>query len=405
MRLRTVESYWLLKNGLCYTYPSLKQNIKTEVVVVGGGITGALITASLLENGYKVIVLDKRDIAMGSTAATTAMIQYELDLPLVELQKKIGEESANLVYLESIKAVRELGRLIRKYKLSCEFKSKKSLYLAHDKKALEDLKQEFSARKSIGIRAEWLSEKQLKTNFGLKAPGGILSQVAASLDAYQMAHELFHLLTMKYPRALKIFDQTNIKKVESSAKGVQILIDHETGSKIDAKKIVYCSGFESTELIKEKVADLFETFVVISEEKVPMPKYLKNTLVWNTASPYIYFRTTGDGRVLIGGEDTSIRIGLLQEILKEQKSKSLMKKYSEINPDFSIVEDFTWAGTFGSTKDSLPYIGKCPDHPNNYFVLGFGGNGITFSVQGMKLIIALLEDETHPLLELYRFGR
>lgn len=57
------------------------------------------------------------------------------------------------------------------------------------------------------------------------------------------------------------------------------------------------------------------------------------------------------------------------------------------------------------TKDGLPYIGKSPEYENTLFVLGFGGNGITFSAQGMEMIVAMLQGKKHPLEELYRFGR
>ena len=82
MRLRTFESFWLLKNGLLYSYPSLQENIESEIVVVGGGITGALTSHALMEKGYKVLLIDKRDIAQGSSSATTSMLQYEIDVPI-----------------------------------------------------------------------------------------------------------------------------------------------------------------------------------------------------------------------------------------------------------------------------------------------------------------------------------
>ena len=82
MRLRTFESFWLLKNGLLYTYPTLQKNIKTEILVIGGGITGALISDALMDAGYEVTLIDRRDIGQGSTSATTSMLQYEIDEPL-----------------------------------------------------------------------------------------------------------------------------------------------------------------------------------------------------------------------------------------------------------------------------------------------------------------------------------
>ncbi len=74
-------------------------------------------------------------------------------------------------------------------------------------------------------------------------------------------------------------------------------------------------------------------------------------------------------------------------------------------PEVNFIEDFSWGGTFGTTKDGLPYIGKSPEFENTLFVLGFGGNGITFSVQGMEMIKNFLQGKVHKLAEYYRFGR
>jgi len=53
----------------------------------------------------------------------------------------------------------------------------------------------------------------------------------------------------------------------------------------------------------------------------------------------------------------------------------------------------------------LPYIGESPEYKNCLFCLGFGGNGITFSTQGRKIIVDLLQNKENALAEYYRFGR
>lgn len=154
MRLRTQESFWLLKNGLLFSYPSLQNSIKTQVVVVGAGITGALITHALLDCRYEVILIEKRDVGFGSTAATTAMLQYEIDVPLFKLAKAIGEENAVLCYKEGISAIYKLNKLIKEHKIECGFKLRQSLYFSHNANFAEWLYKEFKIRE--------------KHNFGVK---------------------------------------------------------------------------------------------------------------------------------------------------------------------------------------------------------------------------------------------
>lgn len=403
MRLRTAESYWLIKNGLIHSYPSLDENLSTDIVVVGAGITGALVSHALQRTGYRVVVIDKGDVAFGSTAATTSMLQYEVDESLVDLSEKIGAPGAGLCYLEGVKALDDIAALVTKEKIECGFEKKNSLLIAHSEKSRKTLEEEFEKRKSIGLPVKWLSASAVKKEFGLNSFGAILSSKAASLDAYRLAHGLFQKNAKRKKNPLRIYDQTPIKEIVETSRSVKVNL--ENGHHISCKHIVYCTGFQATQMLKENIASLFDTYAVISEAHLPLPQKLKKTLVWDTNNPYLYMRTTEDSRFLVGGEDSSLRMGLLREKLKDSKSKNLIGKLKEIAPGIDFIEDFTWAGTFGQTKDGLPYIGKSPEFKKSLFVLGFGGNGITYSVQAMKLIPQLLEGKSPDLAHYYRFGR
>ncbi len=401
MRLRTYESFWLVTNGILYSYPSLHGHHETcDVVVIGGGITGALISHALMEKGYSVVLLDKRDIANGSTSATTSMLQYEIDVPLYQLAEMIGEEEAALCYKAGIEAIQRLSALIGKLRLDCGFERKESLYIAREKKQLAWLRQEFEIRKKHDLGVKWLDAKEIKEEYGLACYGGILSEVAASVDAYSLAHEL---IAFNVSRGMKVYDQTLIKETKDDD-GVCLIVT-ESGSTVRCRKIVYCNGFEATEMLKEKTADLFYTYACVSEQGIAIPEKLKKTLVWDTGSPYLYMRSTDDGRFLVGGEDALTSHTFFQNKIKERKSQKLQKMLAKAMPGVSFIEDFSWAGIFGTTKDGLPYIGESPEFPGALFVLGFGGNGITFSVQGMQIITDLLEGKQNELAHWYRFGR
>lgn len=400
MRLRTFESFWLVKNGILHSYPSLHEDMQTEILVIGGGITGALISHALMDAGHKVMLIDRRDIAMGSSSATTSMLQYEIDVPMYQLSEMIGEEEAAVCYKAGIAAVLELKKLVETTKIECGFQMKESLYLAHNKEASLWLKKEFKIRQKHQLGVKWLNAATVKKEYGVKCHGAILSEVAASVDAYKLAHEL---IQVNVNRGMKVYDQTDIDLIETSGPEPKVIL--KTGQTIKARKIVCCTGYESTKLLREKVADLFYTYATVSEQGIKLNKKIQNTLMWDTGDPYLYMRTTDDGRFLIGGEDSSFNIPLFQQKIKDLKADKLIKKIGKIIPGIEFIEDFSWAGTFGTTKDGLPYIGESPEYENTFFVLGFGGNGITFSVQGMGIILDLLKGKDHKLAQFYRFGR
>ncbi|MFV8368879.1 NAD(P)/FAD-dependent oxidoreductase [Flavobacterium sp. LB2R40] len=401
MKLKSSEPFWLVKNGIINSYPSLRENLETEILIVGGGITGSLIAHQCIADGYKTMLIDRREIGHGSTSATTSMLQYEIDVPLYQLMDLIGENAAADCYWACYNSIDDLKKVVQQVKSDCGFKKKESLYYAAVKKDIGWLKKEFEARKKIGIPVKWLEADEIDEKYQLKnTHGGILSEQGGSIDAFRLAHDI---LAYNLEKGLKIFDKTDIKKVTYKQNGVTVVTEY--GTTIAAKKIIYCNGFESTEIIKDNFVKLLSTYAIVGERFEDDQSYLHNTLFWNTAKPYIYMRTTDDNRLLIGGEDEDFVNAKKRDSLLNVKSGKLTKYLQKILPNYDFRMDFVWAGTFGETKDGLPYIGKHPNFPSTYFVLGFGGNGITFSVIGMKLVSEMLKNRNHSLAKYFKFRR
>src|SRR5688572_29626063 len=105
MNLTTGYPYFLLKNGLPESYPKLNNDIKTDVVIIGGGISGALSAHTLAYADIPAAVIDARTIGMGSTCASTSLLQYEIDKPLFELSRQIGSTRALRAYRLCYRAI------------------------------------------------------------------------------------------------------------------------------------------------------------------------------------------------------------------------------------------------------------------------------------------------------------
>lgn len=401
MDLKSNEPFWLLKNGIVASYPSLKSDMECEVLIIGGGITGSLIAHQMIQDGYQTILIDKREICNGSTSATTSMLQYEIDLPLFELIDKIGEKGAVESYKGCSDSIDTIEKLAKELKTEAGFKRKKSLYFVSKKKDVSWMKKEYETRKKYGFDVKWLEAEEVQKEFGFQNTyGGILSRQGASIDAFKFAHEL---LEFNQKKGLDIFDKTEMKSVKYY-KGYN-LVTTTNGPQIKAKKIIYCIGYESKNLIKEKFVDLKSTYAIVSEIDHDKFKNITSTLVWNTDDPYMYMRTTDDGRLLIGGGDEDFYDAEKRDKLLNKKEKEILKTLQKIKPDYHFYTDFVWAGTFGETKDGLPYIGEHEKFRNSYFVLGFGGNGITFSVTGMEMASLFMENKKHLLSKYFKFGR
>jgi glycine/D-amino acid oxidase-like deaminating enzyme len=112
MDLKSGYPFWPIKNGLLASYPSVNENLTCDVAIVGGGITGALMAYHLTKAQFDVIVVDRRDIATGSTSASTALLQYEIDTPLSDLIGMVGRDHAVRSYLLCVEAIGKIERLI-----------------------------------------------------------------------------------------------------------------------------------------------------------------------------------------------------------------------------------------------------------------------------------------------------
>lgn len=400
MKLRSKEPYWLLKNGLIGTYPSLQKDISADILIVGGGITGALMAYQLCIEGYKTVLIDKRDISLGSTSASTSLLQYELDEPLYSLIGKVGEEAAVDTYLEGVKVIRKLGKIIKTLNADCGFEHKQSVYFAHREKDAEWLNEEFLQRKRTGLAVKWLSKTQLAKQFGVEGEGAILSNTGAATDVFQLVRCLIEHSIKTY--GLRVYDHTELRTVHNLPNHCEAELSG--GFRVKTRKIVYATGYESQAMLRDKVVDLISTFAFISEP-LKIPKPFRHTLFWDTEDPYLYMRATDDNRILVGGEDEQFKNPNRRDRLIDKKQELLLQKASKKFQGLNLIPDYAWAGTFGVTKDALPYIGEHPDYPNSYFVLAFGGNGITFSVMGMQLISDALAGRPNKFLRYFRFKR
>ncbi|MCR4301445.1 MAG: FAD-binding oxidoreductase [Sulfuricaulis sp.] len=401
MDLKSGYPYWAVKNGLMYSFPQLDADLSCDVVVVGAGITGALIADELAGHGHDVVVLDQRDACWGSTSASTALLQYEIDTHAIDLAKRYDQTSALLAYQSCLRAISEVGAVAHAVG-DVDFANCESLYYASNRTDHPRLADEFAWRKQHGFPIRWLSRAALKDEYGLTAPAAILSSVAARADPYRLASRLLRRMQRQGTR---VFDRTQVKTITATTRSVQLTTDSDMS--IRARHAVIASGYEAQCWLRQRVAQNRSSYAYISD---PVDRaelgWLASTLLWESARPYLYLRSTGDGRLLVGGEDDDRDIPARRDRLVDRKAANLQRKVARLLPHLQVQPAFAWAGTFAETSDGLPLFGRHPQYgPRVLFALAYGGNGITYSMLGAGLLRAQIERRPHPLTALFSFAR
>lgn len=400
MDLKSGQPFWTTRSGLIRNYPPLTHDERCDAVVIGGGITGALVAFHLAEAGIDTIVLDKRDIARGSTSVTTALLQYEIDTPLHELVDMVGEDHAARSYLACRDGIDKIEALLLKINDNCEFTRKKSLYLASKQSDVKKLQKEWEIRKRYGFHLDWLSRSDIANQFSFERPAALMSYDGAEIDAYRFAHAL---LNSAGQMGTRIYDRTEVTDIQYSPRSVTVKTDR--GCSVRAKKVVFAAGYESQIYLKQKVAKLISTYALASEPVDSFDGWPDRCLIWESAHPYLYMRTTGDNRVIVGGEDDDFQDPARRDRQVIRKAGRLKTKFDKLFPQMEMEVAYCWAGTFGETKDGLAYIGESPELYNAYFALGYGGNGITYSVLAAEIIRDAMRQRANPYADLFRFDR
>lgn len=401
MDLKSGYPWWAIRNGLIQAFPPLEQDLRCEVLVVGGGITGALIADELSHHGHDVALIEQRDIGWGSTAASTALLQYEIDTHLLELAERYGNDAAALAYLACADAIPALAEVARGLK-EVDFRQMDSLYLASRRRDVPRLMAEGAARRDIGLDARWLGREALRERFGVDAGGALLTRQAARVDPYGLTYGLLRRVRR---RGGQVHDRTVLHTLKPSARSVTAVTG--AGASIRARHVVLAMGYANQRWLEQRVARNRSSYAFITDplDALVLGR-LQRTMVWESARPYLYLRATGDRRLLVGGLDDAIDIPARRDRRVHGKADRLMDQLLHWFPQLDPVPAFSWAGTFAETADGLPFFGAHGQWGRRvHFAMAYGGNGITYSMIGAQLLRARIERRKHALDGLFGFGR
>ena len=395
--LRSGTSVWSHYRAAAVATEPLVRDQKTDVLIVGSGISGAMVAENLTAAGLSVLLLDRRRPMKGSTPASTALLQYEIDEPLTALQKKLGKDDAARAWRRSKLALESLATRVRFLSLPCHMTRRPSLYLAGDTLDADALRIEGEARMRIGLETSYLDAAALKERYGIKRKAALLSLDNVAADPRQLTAGF---LNVACRRGAIIYSPVEVTDVESHRGSVSVLT--KDGPIISAKAVIFASGYEMPKMIDMSRHQIISTWAIATK---PQPRKLwpEQAFIWEASDPYLYARTTHDGRVICGGEDEEFSDEETRDALLMKKTGIISKKLGKLFPQIDPTPVDRWTASFGASETGLPSIGAVPGHRGVYAVMGYGGNGITYSRLGAEILRSLLTGRRDPDQDLFAF--
>lgn len=373
------------------SYPPLKDDVQTDILVIGGGITGVQTAYLLANEEKKVILIEKEAIGEGATEYTTAFITSVVDTGLVDLKSMYGARSAYLIWESTEKAIDFIEKTISDENISCEFMRCNSFQYTNNTEDAEKLRAEANLIKSLGINMPYREKNQLGfRNFGY--------QEAPRQAKFHPLSYLYQLARITEKMGVEIFEKTEALDIEEEKDHIRVKTNKGI---ISAQYVIQATYAPIKEPLTFKFKKgMYTTYVLYTE----IPKnMLPEALYEDAENPYHYFRVDkGDSvdYLLIGGEDHREEV----PIDPEKNFVALEKYLQEILPfKYKIIR--RWTGAILEPSDGLPFIGRIEKDKNVLIATAFSGTGMTYSVIAAQILKDIILGKKNKYEKLYSAAR
>lgn len=384
------EPYWRESVSLP-DFPILNESIKTDIGIVGGGITGITAAYLLTKQGFNVTLIDAGVLLNGVTGHTTAKITAQHGIIYDELIQHFGKKKASLYYQACMEAKQHIEDTVEKHNISCNYQSEDAYIFTNSDSYLSQLETEKTAYDQLDIPGKLTNTMPLN----------IQMKKALLMKDQAQFHPLKYLKALvdeAVDNGLKIYENTTAIDVEYNKHTAIVTRD---GHRITCKFVIQAShypffdgqGFYPIRMYPERAYII----AVKSPEKFPGGMYI------NAESPTRSIRS-----VKMNGEDLWLISG---ENHKTGQGTSTMNHYEALQEytekEFGISEYvYRWSAQDLTTLDKVPYIGPITDEQDTVFVAtGFRKWGMTNGTIAAKIISDRIQDKENPYSELYTPAR
>lgn len=385
--------YFCFSDSQIKQYPYLKKDLNCEVLIIGGGIDGAIANFYLSQK-YDVVLVDKGRLGYACTSCATALLEYQLDEFAKDLKKYLNKQEVVMAYQMGLNAIQKIKKFIAKYGNFCNFNLRPTFLFTNSCWSVKNMVSEFEFRKNNGFDCELFTSKNNPFSFPIKC-GIYCKNGGGEFNPYLFEKQMIENSSNQN----NIYENTHIIQLIKQKDGYIAITNF--GEKIYCKKVIIATGFNWELIHKEDLCERFVSYSIVTEPLKDFSWYNK-ALIHDESEPYHYMRLLDDGRIIFGGEDTKFKQKLISEKKANKKYNQLTKDLIKLFPELKNINiDYKFCGAFGTTNNNLGLIGESVIDKDILLFISCGANGIINAMAGIEVIDDILSGNQNKLQKIF----
>lgn len=379
----------------------LNKNIDCDVLIIGGGINGAIANYYFSHDNIDTVLIEKNRLGYTSTACATSLLEYQLDDHAEDLTDCLSNLDVLNSYRIGLSALSDIEKIIEKHGNTCHYSKRDTLLYTLKKSEVAMLEKEYEFRKNNGLNVKFLTKEN--NNFPFEFEAGLLAKdKGAEFNPYLFTKLLLANCNKDCSR---IYENTEAIKIENKP-DEKLEVTCRYGIKILCNKVIASTGYNTTLFTKNKLCNKFVTYSIVTNQ-IENFSWQDKTMLQDNSDPYHYIRFSHDNRLVIGGEDTPFKNDFINEKKSQKKYDKLLKYTKQLLPQIAenLEIDYAFSGAFSATKNNLGVFGSSVENPSVWYCLGYGANGIINCIYGAQLLVKKYHNQNDEFEDLFSAQR
>ncbi len=374
------------------TYPYVYKDMDCDVIIIGGGICGAINAFFLAKDGFKVVVIEKNIIGYNNTSVSSACISDFVDELYIKYISSKDKNITRKIYDLKKKSDSLLNEIL--VDIGMHNDAQKINYNIVNTRLFQKgaLNQELNIRNDIGQKVQ-KSEKGNVIN---------IEESARIINPYEFTSRVFEYIS-RFPN-VSIFENTEVKEINSSYDNVSVVTQNNFN--ITASSLIVTTNLEQLPISNLPNIDIYKRFSVSMKSDILNNK--KAIKVLNDIP--IYIRIDEKGNIVASGIDTKY-ISKMEntkylDLIEKENSKKIMSVLYKLYPKAEFSNEiYAHSGNIFMSKDNLPLISEIPNMPNVYVNIGMGSSSISQMLVGADILKEALKGYYKKEMNLFKLSR